>query len=61
MILVSIAGATKDSNSWDGKGIALNDLNKSDEAITAHNKAIEIDPQNSIARYNKGILCKQIE
>ena len=39
---------------WTGKGIALNDLNKSDEAIKAYDKAIEISPQNPMAWYNKG-------
>ena len=31
--------------SWDGKGFALNKLSKSNEAIKAHEKAIEIDSQ----------------
>ena len=38
------------------KGVALHKLNKSDEAIKAYDKAIEINPQNSDAWYNKGLL-----
>ena len=38
----------------DNKGNALNNLNKYDEAIKAYDKAIEINPQNSMAWYNKG-------
>ena len=34
------------------KGQALLKLNRSDEAIRALDKAIEIDPQNSLAWYN---------
>ena len=36
------------------KGLALYKLNKSDEAITAYDKAIEINPQNSYAWADKG-------
>jgi Flp pilus assembly protein TadD len=36
---------------WNGKGNTLNNLNKSDEARTAFEKAIEINPQlRSLAR-----------
>ena len=37
------------------KDIALVKLGKSDEAIKAYDKAIEINPHNSDAWYNKGI------
>jgi Flp pilus assembly protein TadD len=40
------------SIAWSNKGAALDDLNKSDEAIQAYNKAIEIDPNYSDAWYN---------
>src|SRR5208283_252017 len=53
-LLVSITGATQNSAAWDNKGIALCKLGKFDEAITAYDKAIEVDPQNSGAWYNKG-------
>jgi tetratricopeptide (TPR) repeat protein len=39
---------------WNNKGLALDDLNKYDEAIKAFDKAIEINPQYSLAWYNKG-------
>lgn len=38
---------------WNNKGAALDKLGKSDEAIKAFDKAIEINPPNSIARNNK--------
>ena len=44
-ILVSIAGATQDPMVWNYKGNVLSDQN---------NKAIEINPQNSIDWYSKG-------
>jgi len=56
LLLVSITGAKQDSDGWFNKGNALSDLNKSDEAIKAYDKAIEINPQNSIAWNNKGAL-----
>ena len=42
----------RDSN----KGVALYNLNKSDEAIKAYNKAIEIDPKYSMAWNNNCLL-----
>jgi len=39
---------------WPGKGMALNVLNKFDEAIKAFDKAIEIDSQKSEALRGKG-------
>ena len=44
LILVNIAGVAPDSDVWISKGNALSDLNKSDEAITAYEKAIELNP-----------------
>ncbi len=40
------------SIAWNTKGAALDDLNKSDEAIQTYNKAIEIDHTYSDAWYN---------
>jgi tetratricopeptide (TPR) repeat protein len=42
----------------DGKGTALEKLGKSDEAIQAFNKAIEVNPQDSYAWKQKGSLSK---
>jgi hypothetical protein len=42
----------------NNKGIALVKLSKSDEAIKEFDKAIEINPHDSIAWYNKGTLSK---
>jgi tetratricopeptide (TPR) repeat protein len=41
---------------WTGKGMALNALNKSDEAIKAFDKVIEIDPRNSDVWTGKGFV-----
>ena len=39
----------QDSVGWFNKGLALDNLNKSSEAIKAYDKAIEINPQDSDA------------
>jgi tetratricopeptide (TPR) repeat protein len=44
------------SIAWNNKGAALDDLNKSDEAIQSYNKAIEIDPTYSDAWYNSAFF-----
>lgn len=56
LILVSIASATQDSDTWYNKGVVLSQLNKSGEAIKACDKAIEIDPQNLMAWQVKDLL-----
>ena len=47
LMLVSIAGATRDSDAWINKGNALSNLNQSEESIVAYDKAIEIDTRSS--------------
>ena len=42
------------------KGLALDNLDKSDEAIKAYDKAIEINPQYSDAWNNKGIALDNL-
>jgi tetratricopeptide (TPR) repeat protein len=42
------------------KDLLYIDLNKSDEAIKAFDKAIEINPQNSKAWNNKGLLLSNL-
>ena len=51
LILVSIAGATQDPMVWNYKGNFLSDQN---------NKAIEINPQNSVAWSNKGAVLANL-
>ena len=46
---------------WTGKGIAPNDLNKSDEAIKVYEKEIEINPQNSYCWLNKGFSLVELK
>ena len=41
---------------WFCKGNALTNLNKYEEAIKAYDKAIEINPQYSMAWNNKGAV-----
>ena len=45
-----------DSKAWYNKGLALDNLNKYDEAIKAFDKAIEINPKYSAAWDNKGVF-----
>ncbi len=49
LMLVSVTGATLDSDAGKAKGVALDNLNKSDKAIKAYDKAIEINPLDSTA------------
>ena len=44
----------QDSDTWNNKGVALENLGKYDEAIKVFDKAIEINPQHSMAWVNKG-------
>ena len=53
LVLVGIAGATKDSDAWKAKGVALDNLNKSDKAIKAYDKAIETNLRNASGWSNK--------
>jgi tetratricopeptide (TPR) repeat protein len=41
------------SYAWAGEDAALRNLGKFDEAIKAFDKAIEVDPHDSMAWYNK--------
>ncbi|HQN30615.1 MAG TPA: tetratricopeptide repeat protein, partial [Methanothrix soehngenii] len=45
---------------WIGKGNALDDQGKHNEAIQAYDKAIEINPQYAMAWYNKGVTLKSL-
>ena len=56
LILVSIAGATQDSDVWIAKGNAIADLGKYDEAIKAYDKLIELNPNDSGA-WNKKVAA----
>ncbi len=60
LMLVSIAGAAHSSDAWLKKGIALEIINKHEEAIKAYDKVIEIDPQYFEAWTNKGNALKEL-
>jgi Flp pilus assembly protein TadD len=60
LMLISIAGAAQSSDAWIKKGIALEILNKHEEAIKACDKAIEINPLNWNAWYAKGIALEKL-
>ena len=60
LMLVSIAGAAQSSDVWLKKGIALEILNKHEEAIKVCDKAIEINPNDSDAWYNKKIYLNKL-
>ena len=44
------------SDAWNNKGLALDNLGRYEEAIKYYDKAIELDPNNADAWYNKGLL-----
>ena len=44
------------SDAWNNYGVALQRLNRIDEAISAYSKALEIDPNNETAKNNLQIL-----
>src|SRR5208337_4149804 len=46
---------------WINKGLALDILDRHDEAITVYNKVIEINPQNSTAWYYKGMSLDMLD
>ena len=46
----------QDSDAWTGKGLVLDELNKSDEAIKTFDKVIELNSQNSIALKFKKLI-----
>jgi tetratricopeptide (TPR) repeat protein len=45
---------------WQREGVNLTLAGKNDEALTALNKAIELDPKLSIAYYNRGMVYKNL-
>jgi tetratricopeptide (TPR) repeat protein len=45
---------------WQRKGVDLILSGKNEEALTALNKAIELDPSLSIAYYNRGDVYKRL-
>jgi tetratricopeptide (TPR) repeat protein len=48
------------SIAWTNKRAALDDLNKSDEAIKAYDKVIEVDPKNPDSWYNSAFFYSLI-
>jgi tetratricopeptide (TPR) repeat protein len=50
----------QDSKDWYNKGITLGKLGKSDEAITAFDNAIDVNPQYSLAWYYRGVPLKKL-
>jgi tetratricopeptide (TPR) repeat protein len=60
-ILVSIARAIPLADILNSGSNNVSNLNKSNEAIKAYDKAIGITPQDSAAWNNKGTLCKMIK
>ena len=49
----------KTANDWYNQGNALAQLGRSDEAIAAYQKALELNPNDEDAKYNKALLEKQ--
>ena len=59
-ILVSIAGSVPFADIQNSGSNNVSNLNKSDEAIKAFDKAIEINPQDSKAWNNKGLDLRKL-
>ena len=47
------------SKAWQFKAMSLDALNRLDEAIAAYEKALEIEGQNAVYRFNKAVLHKR--
>jgi len=60
LMLVNIAVAAQSSDSWVQEGRMLTNSGKYNEAITAYDKAIEINPHNSLAWNGKGIVLDEL-
>jgi tetratricopeptide (TPR) repeat protein len=59
-ILVSIAGSVPFADIQNPGSNNVSNLNKSDEAIKAYDKAIEINPNDSDVWYNKGLALDSL-
>jgi tetratricopeptide (TPR) repeat protein len=44
---------------WLHKGVALEGLNRTNDALTCYEKAIQIDPYNSEAWFNRGVALRK--
>ena len=60
LMLVSITGAAQSTNIWFHKGSELMSSEKYNEAIKEYDKAIEINPHDSLAWYNKGLALDKL-
>jgi tetratricopeptide (TPR) repeat protein len=52
--------APRNAEAWHGKGVALESLNRHDEALFCFNKALEIEPYHAKALMNKGVSLKRL-
>jgi tetratricopeptide (TPR) repeat protein len=50
-----------DTWSLDSKGLALNELNRHDEAISNYDKSLQIDPDNTVALMNKAVTLSFLQ
>jgi len=57
----SASGAIETSGLYYNKGNALAQLGKLPEAVAAYDKALELDPGNEDAKFNKELLEKEVE
>jgi serine/threonine protein kinase/predicted RNA polymerase sigma factor len=49
-----------DAHAWNNKGYALNALGRHEEALTAYDEAIRLNPEYREAYYNKGVALEQV-
>jgi tetratricopeptide (TPR) repeat protein len=57
----AVAIKPNDAPAWTGKGNALNDLKRSEEALAAQEQAITLDPSYAIAWNNKGNALRDLK
>ncbi len=60
LMLVSVTGCVSFAGIPNLDSNNVSNLNKSDEAIKVYDKAIEINPQDSKAWYNKGLTLGKL-
>lgn len=54
-------GDAKPAYAWDMKGLALAKLGRHEESLAAHDRAVELDPNDPISWYNRGVALSDLE
>ncbi|MFN6528088.1 CHAT domain-containing protein [Nostoc sp. ChiSLP03a] len=57
----AIAFTPQDSEDWQGRGIALNKLQRYEEAVASYDQALKINPNNDKTWYIRGIALRNLK